>query len=116
MTKIAIVVEDCEITMKTTKFFLNKLGIKEVMTATNYEEFEKLLLLDLRPDLVVTDLNIDQRLSGQDVISKMSKYRVPMAVVSSEDSRRLDVEKCSWFRKPLDLYAFKTWFCSFTTP
>ena len=59
MIKTAFVVEDCDITMKTTKFLLSKLGVVNIITATNYKEFERLLSMDLQPDLVVTDWNID---------------------------------------------------------
>ena len=109
MVRTAIIVEDCAITMQTTKFFLNKLGIKNILTASNYNEFQSLLKQNFEPDLVITDWNIDKNLQGDNVISAISKFNVPIAVVSSEQEKKTKSSKCKWFKKPLNISDFTQW-------
>ena len=111
MTKTAIVVEDCKTTMEITKFFLTKLGVDNVLTASSHKEFKELMQIDLVPDLVVTDWNIEENFKGKDVISEMSKYQVPIVVLSAEDrieTNDMDYQY-SWFKKPLDFNELKGW-------
>ncbi len=112
MTKTAIVVEDCKTTMEITKFFLAKLGVERILTASSHNEFKELMKIDLVPDLVVTDWHIEHNFKGEDVISEVSKYRVPIVVLSSEEKIETDEIKCdySWFKKPLNFNEFKGWF------
>lgn len=107
MVRTAVIIEDCAITMQTTKFFLSKLGVKNILTASNYIEFQKLLGGNFSPDLVITDWNIDSNLKGDFVISSMSKFKVPIAVLSSEDEKQIPDVK--WFSKPLKLSDFESW-------
>lgn len=111
MKKTAIVVEDCKTTMEITKFFLTKLGVERILTASSQKEFKALMQIDLIPDLVVTDWNIEENFKGKDVISEMSKYQVPIVVLSAEDKIETDDIKCdySWFKKPLNFNEFKGW-------
>jgi DNA-binding response OmpR family regulator len=111
MTKTAIVVEDCKTTMEITKFFLTKLGVDRIFTASSHKEFQELMQIDLVPDLVVTDWNIEENFKGKDVIFEMSRYQVPIVVISAED--KIEAEdinyQYSWFKKPLNFNELKGW-------
>ena len=113
MINTAFVVEDCSLTMQMTIYFLKKLGIKQICTAANYVEFEKLCNNKVIPNLVITDWNIDHNLTGNDVIEQMSKFDIPIAVLTSEDHVHLQRiypnAKCSFFSKPLNVNALQEW-------
>lgn len=101
MIKTAMIVEDCQLTLQLTKFTLMKLGVKKILTASNEIEFRKLMSEYVVPDLIITDWNIDKNLKGYDVISSTEKLGKPIAIVSSEDEKKLANDKCRWFKKPL---------------
>lgn len=109
MLRTAVIVEDCIATLQMTKFFLTKLGIQNIHTATNHQEFHTLINSNVLPDLVVTDWRIDAKLQGDQVISEMSKFNVPIAVVSSEQEKKLNFQQFQWFQKPLNTRAFTLW-------
>ncbi len=96
-----MIVEDCQLTLQLTKFILMKLGVEKIFTASNEIEFRKLMTEYVIPDLIITDWNIDKNLKGHDVISSIEKLGKPIAVVSSEDEKKLANDKCRWFKKPL---------------
>ena len=105
-----MVVEDCKLTLEMTKFILIKLGVEKIFTASNANEFEKLIAEYVTPDLIITDWNIDKGFKGCDVISAMEKLDKPIAVVSSENKRKLSSEKHHWFKKPLKSQELLAWF------
>ena len=88
MIKTALIVEDCPLTIEMTRFCLQKLGISKILTANDHISFEKLISSNVIPDLIITDWNISSQLHGGEVISKMSKYNVPIAVLSSQDKTK----------------------------
>ncbi len=111
MIKTALIVEDCPLTIEMTRFFLHKLGIDKILAISNHQSFVKLVNSNFVPDLVVTDWNIDNKLNGSDVISKMSQYNIPVAVLSSEEkmTQYMKSPKYNWFKKPLNFSDFKNW-------
>ncbi len=111
MIKTALIVEDCPLTIEMTRFCLQKLGITKILTVNDHVSFEVLIAQNVVPDLVITDWHIGSELSGGDVISKMSKYNVPIAVLSSQD-RIINYNQSfqyPWFKKPLNFADFKNW-------
>lgn len=109
MLKTAVVVEDCKATIRMMEFLLRKLGVKQVLKATNSSEFDDLMKEQITPDIVITDWNIDNTLKGKDVISAMQKFNTPIAVVTSEEQKDIQLQRCRWFTKPLNTNAFATW-------
>jgi DNA-binding response OmpR family regulator len=109
MIKTVMLVEDCKLTLQMTKFILTKLGVENIFVATNANEFEKLISEYITPDLIITDWNIDKNFKGNDVISAASKFGKPIAIVSSEDERKLPNAKCHWFKKPLKTDDLLAW-------
>ncbi len=113
MVKTVVLVEDCDKTLEMTKFILSKLGVKNVLTARDENEFAALLNTSIIPDLIITDWNITNTLKGSDVISAMSKFDKPIAVVSSEQKQETTHEKQAWFRKPLSITELTKWLKNF---
>jgi CheY-like chemotaxis protein len=109
MIKTAMIIEDCKLTLQMTKFLLMKLGIKTIFTVSNASEFQQLVSQYVIPDLIITDWNIDEGFKGYDVISAMEKLGMPIAVVSSDDEKKLTNNKCHWFKKPLKQEQLLTW-------
>ncbi len=115
MIKTAVLVEDCQTTSDITAFFLRRLGIENIITIANKHEFDDFMQSEQQqPDLVVTDWNIDDKLNGGDVIDRMTKFNIPIAVLSSEDKEQIkhkvaSHKECPCFSKPLDMNAFKDW-------
>ena len=120
MIKTALVVEDCPMTCKMTTFFLKKMGIENVVTIANSNEFENFCSSEHTDlDLVITDWNIDNNLDGGKVIDKMKQLNIPIAVVSSEDKETFESKVLSHssnapcFSKPLNSNEFKDWLLQF---
>ena len=104
-----MIVEDCQLTLQMTKFILMKLGVEKIFTASNEIEFQNLMSVYIMPDLIITDWNIDKNLKGNDVISSIEKLGKPIAVVSSEEEKKLVNNTCRWFKKPLKVDELMTW-------
>ena len=107
--KTVMIIEDCTLTLQMTKFILIKLGVENILTASNESEFRQLINGYVIPDLIITDWNIDKNLKGHDVISSIEKLGKPIAVVSSEDKKQLPHDKYYWFKKPLKVDELVNW-------